>query len=206
MPHIVRPITDDGLVGYDEYNQLSVTKKEKGCETSWFIADVRDKTCAICAHGWEPNSISMADQFHWDVVEGYVHRTCLDRHRGIIERGEFYNALVAARVRFEGLKTIPNEYHGPSMKERPWYTAELLDYPVMFKLGARKRVDHIEVIPLGDVKLTWCQEAEKAFETENVTKHFRLDSVLLHAYTPHDVRSYIARLAEVGKLNVRKDE
>lgn len=30
MPHIVRPITDDGLVGYDQFEQLSVTEKKSG--------------------------------------------------------------------------------------------------------------------------------------------------------------------------------
>lgn len=206
MPLIVRPITNDGLVGYDQFDQLVVTKKDGDFEMSTFIADVRDKTCTICNHGWEPNSISMADQYHWDLVDGYVHETCLNRHTGLVERSEFFRALVAARVRFKGLKPIPNGYHGASMKERPWYVAELLDYPVMFRLGARKRVDHVEVVAQGGVDLAWYGDAEKAFASEDVTKHFTSASVLLHAWTTEKMREYVKKLAEIGGLNKRKDD
>lgn len=206
MGLIIRPITDDGLVGYDQFGQLVVTKKDGNFETSSFIADVRGKTCIICSHGWEPTSVSMVDQFHWDLVGDYVHESCLDRHTGLIERREFFHALVAARVRFSGLRPIPNEYHGAAMKERPWYVAELLDYPVAFKLGARKRVDHVEVIAQGGLVLAWYGDAEKAFAAEDVTKHFSPASVLLHAWTTEKMREYVKKLAEIGGLNRRKDD
>lgn len=199
MAFIVRPLTDDGLVGYDQFGQLAVTRVDRGHETSWFIADVREMVCSICNHGWQPNSVSMADQYRWDLVDGYVHESCLDRHGGLVERAEFRGALIAARVRFSGLKPIENGYHGPSSK-RPWYVAELLDHPVMFKLGSRKRVDHVEVIAQGGTALAWHEEAGKAFEKEDVTKHFTPTSILLHAWNAEKMRAYVRLLAEIGKL------
>ena len=204
MGLIIRPITDDGLVGYDQFGQLAVTRKDGDFEMSHFIADVRDKTCGICAHGWEPNSVSMADQLEWDLIKSVVHESCYYRHIGLSERADFQRALVSAHVRFKWLKPIENGYHGASMKGRPWYTAELLDHPVMFKLGARKRVDHVEVIAQGGTTIEWHKEAEEAFKTEDTTKHFTPSSVLLHAWTQEKVREYAKRLAEIGKLQVKK--
>jgi len=199
MGLIVRPITDDGLVGYDQFGQLAVTKVEGDSQTSWFIADVRDKTCIICNHGWKPNATSMADQFRWDLVDGFVHNSCLERHSGLVEWAEFRNALVAAGVRFNGLRPVENGYWGPSSK-RPWYVAELLDFPVAFKLGARKRVYHVEVVAQGGTSLSFHAEAEEAFKSEDVTKHFTPSSVLLHAWGFEKMRDYVKRLVEIGKL------
>ena len=44
---IVRPITDDGEVGYDEFDQFTWNRKEGKYTVSSMIADVRGKTCVI---------------------------------------------------------------------------------------------------------------------------------------------------------------
>jgi len=206
MAHIKRPLTNDGLVGYDSCGNFIATKREGDRETSWGIADVRGMICSICNHGWEPTGPSMADQFRWDLVEGYAHESCFSRFCGLNERREFYGALVSAGVRFRGLRPIENEYWPPSYEsaKKPWYTAELIDHPAMFKLGARKRVDHVEVIAQGGTTFVWAGDAEKAFAAENVTKHFTPTSVLLHAYTLEKMREYVRQLVQIAGYAVER--
>ena len=200
---IVRPVTDDGMVGYDEFGQFVWSRPDRQWIVSSFIWDVREHTCAICARGWEPTGPSMGDQAPWHMLgEGlaaYVHETCLERHTGLVERAEFYRAIVAARLRFRGLAPIANGY---APDARPWYRAELTDHPVRLVLGCRKRVDHVEAIAEGGTKLAWWREAEAAFAAEDVTKAFSERSVLLHAWTAEKTREYIATLAKVGGLSV----
>jgi hypothetical protein len=194
---IVRPITDDGMVGYDQFGQLMLTKLEDGRQVSWGIADVRRKTCVICNHGWLPNAESMADQRRWDLVGDHVHGTCLARHVGLVERSEFFEAIVAARISFRGLVPEPNRYwNRPSA--RPWYHAELIDHPARIVIGSRKRVFHVELVAEGGVPFDWWEAAKDDLAAFDVTKEFSATSVMLHAWGNEQLRLFISRLAKVS--------
>ena len=99
------------------------------------------------------------------------------------------------KVRFE-MDTRPNGYWGDRdpYGAKPWYRFKLLDFPVWFIIGSRKRVVHVEAIPNGG-ELSWYKEAEEAFADQDVTKHFNPKSVLLHAWTEAKVKEYVAKLA-----------
>lgn len=201
MGLIVKPIIIDGLVGYDQFGQLVHTTKDGKYETSIFIADVREKICRICNHGWLPNSVSMKNQQRWVLINEFVHETCLQRHIGLIERGDFQQALVKACVRFDGLAPIKNGYWPESYQtirvNRPWYTTRLLDHKVTFKFGSHKRVYHVEVLGEKD-SFSWYQDAEKEFKDQNVTKEFTSHSILLHAWNMQNVYTYVERLVKLG--------
>jgi hypothetical protein len=204
---IVRPITDDGLVGYDKFDQLTLCSPEGKWKSYTFIADVRSKTCAICNHGWEPTGPSMADQYRWALLEEHVHLSCFVRHLGLIDRSEVYGAICDARIRFKGLVVEPNGYwrgDDPWGKYRPWYSAELLDQPYKLLIGMRKRVWSIELIAQGGTKCGWFEAASKEFEGENVTKEFGESRILLHAWGSEKMREYIKRLVKVGDLTKPK--
>jgi hypothetical protein len=199
--HIVRPVTDDGLVGYDQFDQFSVTKiEEDGAEISWFIADVRGRTCLMCDRGWEPTGPSMADQMVWEVSKTIVHTSCFVRHGALCQRELFWEAVVAAKIRFRGLVAIENGYWPASdpWAKQPFYEAELMDHSAKLILGRRKRVYHVQVVPQGGTKLEWYGAAAIAFEKESVTKEFSDRSVLLHAWLDDKLREYLKRLAELA--------
>lgn len=212
---IVRPITDDGLCGYDQHGQLTCGRPDPLGDPNRveyvFVADVRAMTCIICGHGWESTAKSIEDQTRWDLVatspaDGYVHETCFFRHHGLVERQEFWSAIVAARVRFKGLRTLPNGYWPKAYRDsaKPWYEAELLDHPVKLVLGTRKRVDHVELVAQGGVDLSWWEGAKEAFKTEDVTKEFSPRGVLLHAWTREKMREYVRRLVDLGGYQVQR--
>lgn len=204
---IINSITPDGLVGYDEFNQLTCGRPEGSSMVYTFISDVRGKVCEICRHGWDLTSASMIDQTPWYLLDNgerkgqsIVHRSCLVRHGALCDRRTFYMALVKAKVRWKGFELLPNGYWPSSYPEveAPWYRAELIDYPAAFLLGARKRVVEVQVVPTGRAKLDWWHLAELQFADADVTKHFRPDSVLLHAWDDDKVREYVAALAKLG--------
>lgn len=209
---IVRAITSDGLVGYDEFGQLVVRLDgDDGSSLYRFIRDVREMTCAICSHGWEPLGPSMDDQFVWRLLDETVHRSCHVRHLGLVERSMFSCALVSARVRFQRLALLPNRYWpaGDPWAAKPWYRADLLDHSVSFVLGWRKNVAHIEVRPRAEPEssaeeevtpLDWWEAAALAFRDEDVTKGFGPNSIVLHAWGRSRVEEYIERLVELGGL------
>jgi hypothetical protein len=88
----------------------------------------------------------------------------------------------------------------------PWYEADLLDYPVTFQVGHRKRVWSVTVRPTdGRTLLSWWKDAEREFVAEDVTKEFSDKSVLLHAWGDTKMAEYVARLAVVGGLQIRRE-
>lgn len=99
--------TKDGRVGYDKFNQLVLATREDDTVCYRFIRDVREWTCALCLHGWEPNGASMGDQEHWYLINAIVHQTCLTRHHGFIERQQIRSALVESKLRLG--EALPNE-------------------------------------------------------------------------------------------------
>lgn len=200
MNEILRPITADGMVGFDAFNQLNWKRQEGQYTVSSIIADVREKICVICNHGWELTGPSMGDQVRWQLIDDWVHETCLIRHSGLRERAEFQSAMIDARsddvgVRFK-MDTVPNRYWGDKdpYGKKPWYRFKLLDYPVWFIIGSRKRVVNIEAIPNGG-DLSWWKAAEDVFAAEDVTKEFGPKRVMLHAWNEAKVKEYVAKLA-----------
>lgn len=201
---IVRPITPDGMVGYDQFNQLVLGYAERSHMTYIFIRDLRRNICTICNRGWEATAASLKDQAHWAMLDDYVHASCLERYSGLQERTLFHGALCGT-VRFEKMLPIKNGYWSESVK--PWYEIELLDHPARFVLGRRKSVDVVELQP---TKWPFSAEeiarAEIEFQAENVTKHFQAESVLLHAHTNEKVREYVERVATVMGVAIVREK
>lgn len=199
---IVKPVTEDGLVGYDQFDQFAVTQVlPDGTQSSHHIADVRGRTCVMCERGWEPTGPSMADQLKWTISESFVHLSCFVRHGALVQRELFWTALVnSAEVRFHGFEPIANNYWPSSdpWAKQPWYQAFLMDHQAKFILGRRKNVYHVEVVPLDGTRLGFHVQAAKAFEAENVTKEFSSVSVMLHAWSSDKLREYVKKIAKVA--------
>lgn len=201
MNMIKRPITEDKMVGYDEYNQLCLSYREREDRdwiTTIFISDVRNKICAICQHGWESNSISMKNQSRWRLINETVHETCLVRHHSFIERAELENILVDAGIRFLGLKPIENRYWPKTCEEskKPWYEARLMEYPGKFIIGWRKRVINIEFSPHEEYDTTMpdAKFYEGIFAAEGVTKEFKNNHLLIHAWDCKKATEYCKKI------------
>lgn len=191
MNDILRPITDDGLVGYDQFDQLMTIKQEKEGRVSWFIADVRDKICPVCAHGWEPTAVSMQNQQYWYARKQHAHATCLARYSALNDYDFWYRTVCDARIRFEGLTEIPNGYHAHESRwERPWYCAQLLDSAHQLKFGWRKRVWHMEILPAANNPIN-VELATKLFEKEDVTKAIDTEHVMIHAWGDAKAKEYL---------------
>jgi len=206
---IVHPVTEDKLVGFDRFGRFMVGRREGEFTSYTIMHDVRQSTCSICQRGWELTSESIGDQEFWRPIGEPVHLSCLARYHGFNHREEIFHALVGARVRFSGLRTIPNGYWGPTDRWgrwMPWYETDLLDHPVMFRIGRRKRVWSIEARPRdGRTLLSWWKDAQEKFSGEDVTKEFAESGVLLHAWSTEKLNDYVQRIAEVGGLQVRRD-
>lgn len=197
---IVRPLTADGLVGLDEFGQTVLKTIEGDHETYMFVADVRDLTCPMCERGWEPTGPAIGDQTRWQVLgDGvHVHLSCLARFSGFQQREEVWSAICAARLRFRGLKAIPNGYWrstDPWGRWQPWYSAELLEHPLTLTIGMRKRVWSIELRALGSHEISSHAEARAAFADEDVTKGFGPQSLHVHAWGDAKMREYVGKLA-----------
>lgn len=201
---IVRPITNDELVGFDENGILVHCTVNGDYKTFVGIRDVRRETCDICERGWEETAASLGDQTSWPLSKNLIHRSCLIRHQGICERQGAFEALVFAKVRFHGLMTMPNRYwpDGDPWAKKPWYYAELMDYPVKIIIGSRKRVFNIEFHPQGNTtKFDWAPRAAEVLKDENVTKEFYDSHVLIHTYGLEKMREYVKKISEVAGYN-----
>jgi hypothetical protein len=196
MNDIVRPVTDDGQIGYDEYDQF-IWKRPQGEYTVMSpICDVREETCEICERGWEPTGPSIGDQHHSQLY-GWVHLTCLVRLGALKEKARFWHALCGT-VRFRGLKPIENRYwpKGDPYAKKPWYTAELIDHPARFVVGSRKRVCQIEVVAEGGKELEHWKRAEEAFADKDVTKSFGPSRCYIHTWNEEEDTRTIKLMAE----------
>jgi len=155
--NIVRPVTDDGLVGFDEHGRFIHCEVDDDHRIFTLVKDVRRSTCVICGRGWEATSASIGDQTSWLVSNSTVHRSCLIRHEGLREMEEVRRAVVDARIHFHKLVLLPNNYWPKTdpWSAKPWYEIELADHPAKLVVGSRKRVMSIEVYPQGGTKLEW---------------------------------------------------
>lgn len=203
---IVRPLTADGMFGLDEFGQKTLKTIERGgeIEVYTFVADVRDMTCGLCERGWEPTGPSIGDQYHWDLTDSYVHLSCYVRFIGFRQRAAVWRAMVDARLRFGGIKVLPNNYWGPNDpwgKGQPWYQVELTEFPFSFVIGMRKRVWSIDLTPVlkGAVHEGVWRRAEELFRSQDVTKHFGSEGIGLHAWGESKMIEYVGVLASLLK-------
>ena len=205
MSLIVRPVTKDGCVGYDQFNQFVCEIAEAGRTATHFIHDVRDEKCKVCNRSWKPNAKSMHDQMDWRGI-GYVHESCYVRYQSIRERLHFQGILYANKVKWKNFKEIPNQYWPRSYRisKKPWYTVEMADFPVLIRLGSRKRVHHIEFQMQGPDKFKTLDAVEEAFKDINVTKEFCGSSCMIHSYNDEDDRRYMEMILDA--LSLRSPE
>lgn len=205
---IKTPLTPDGLCGYDQHGQLWVWEKQGVSMSGRMIHDVRGEKCRICLQGWSLTSESMGDQFK-DRHDNWLHYSCYIRFLAMKDRDLFADAIIRARIRFDGLKEIPSGYwvNDPLWKNRSWYVAKALDAPIQITIGSRKRVYNMEFMPLdGDFSASVVEDLKLEFRDEDVTKEFNRKRVLIHAWTGEKVREYLKRLSTVFGLDKREEK
>lgn len=206
---IVRPVTGDGLCGFDKFNQFWVywPAEDRGYAGS-IMPDVREKKCAICGQGWECTSESLRNQYFTRVTDEFVHETCYVGYLAMEEAGMFYHALCEARGQLVIVwhwKKIPNEYRGSW--NTPWYRVRFEGYVPYLKIGSRKRVYHMS---MHDLRSDQVAAFEKLVEREESTKGAESDrrSVYIHAWTREDVRRYLEifyKMLTMDQPQIRKD-
>lgn len=229
MNDIIRPLTPDKMVGWDEYNQLWAWKCEGKDRIGRIIADVRGKICPICAHGWAVTADSLTDQYFWDDRVEYAHQSCFIRLSALNEHTFWLDALVDAGFIFgpvdnperfgEGgpsLQALPNEYWGPKDPwgaGKPWYRVRLLKkqedgytntaHGRTLKVGSRKRVFQLSVED-GEGSYDY-DLAQKRFASEDVTKEITRRGLMVHAWGRDKAKEYLKHLADIlGVTEMRR--
>lgn len=202
MNDIVRPLTADKQIGFDQFDQL-LLKVQQG---DWWVtratADLRGESCVICGKPWELSAASWEDHYDWRRYDEHAHLSCVVKYFAMKDRDQFFDHFAATDVAFR-FEPISNQYihpRGPNdhWAKRHWYRFWLVNYPVQFVVGLRKRVVSIAVTPQGpSLKLDWHEKARDAFENEDVTKTFGPNEVLLHAWTREKEREYITTLCKL---------
>lgn len=211
MNQIVRSVTPE--IGYDEHGQLWHVRQEGTRRTSAMIGNPIGHICPLCGRGWETRTESIIDQFHHQASRRWLHESCFVRHLAFNEHMLWYNALVDARIRFDGLSEIKNEYGGAW--NTPWYEVFVLSdgknetsfNEPRIKLGRRKRVWSMELWA-AEACATKCKmfpnlEALKDFEKEDVTKEIGQHRVLIHAWTEEKARENLKVFARALGINPR---
>ena len=184
---IVKPISPDGLVGFDEFNQLVRSWRDGNLTCSTFTPDLRDITCVLCGKDWELSGPGYANHYYHNARERSVHQSCFIRHLAFNEYLMWREALIDAKIRFEKMDEIPNEYGGAW--NTPWYTIAPMECKqAIIKVGSRKRVYHVELIL---TSLVPYQEALSVLDKEDVTKAQSSSSYMIHAWTEGKAKEYI---------------
>ncbi len=198
MNDIVRRLTPDGFIGYDQFNQLVALEVEKERTTSWILpCNPLEKICCICAHGWDLNHRSVKDQHFWRDRDKVVHMSCYKRYLGLCEWDLFYNSICTLASAWSGLTEVGNLYKGAW--NLPWYEFNFKGSPHLITIGRRKRVFHMEIeYRVGgrasslDVEL-----AEALFKLEDVTKEFGPRHILVHAWTDEKFLEYLRHFERI---------
>jgi len=227
MNDIVKPLTADGLVGWDAFGQFWIWRlRGDGRREGSIYCDVREKVCCVCRRGWEATADSLRDQYFWSRRAEWAHQSCLIRFEALQEYEFWCNALVDAGFIFgsvdnpkmigEGasLESLPNGYwpKGDPWSEQPWYRVRLLkklddDYTNAphgrtLLLGSRKRVYHLEIESgTGSYDMA---KAAALFASEDVTKEIRADRLMIHAWGRDKAREYLKHFATVLDANWRE--
>lgn len=203
MNDIVKPLTPDGMCGWDAHGQLWIWKPEGKGKRGTIIGDPRGHKCRICLQGWTLTVESLEDQEYWDSHEEWVHLSCSVRYAALQERDMWYGALIEAGIRFHGFEEIPNEYcpNTPFYGRRPWYRVALIDSRRTLKLGRRKRVYSMEIeSAMPGAGLYSLEQAQELLKAEDVTKEIRPDGLLIHAWGRDKAREYVKAFAKILDL------
>jgi len=205
------PLTGDdavhGQIGIDGFGQIVHWRPDGAGRIMSIVADVRGKTCRLCGRHWEHTTKGWVDQYAGRAFHELVHYSCMLRFTEANQFLDWGIALAKARLRFDKLKPIDNEYRGAW--NTPWYTVQpISDVRAWFKLGRRKRVDHIEVFLSLDAEKparATVAEIQDLFADENVTKIVTSqNSFCIHAWTKEKREEYLAKIVNV--LLPGKDE
>jgi len=199
---IVRPLTPDGFVGYDEHDQfIAMDIEGEGRWITYPICNPLGKTCSICNQEWQLNHKSIKDQYHWHDRNEHVHKSCFRRFLTLNEWQTVYDAVAGFPLAFPGgLKETENLYKGGW--NLPWYTFEWKDRPgYKIVIGRRKRVWNMEIMPPdqmapGMFEMDW-RMGEKSFSEEDVTKEFSPTGIYVHAWSDVKLRAYLNKFVRI---------
>jgi hypothetical protein len=207
MNDIIKPLTPDGMCGWDEHQQLWLWEVVvDGGKHGRIIGDPRGQKCRMCQQGWVLTCESLKDQRYDQDHKEWWHYSCYIRYLATKDRDLFDGALIEARIRFSGLRELPNRYwaRDPVWSKRSWYETEALDLPIKVTIGSRKRVYCIEFQPTDGLLSAW-EAAGKEFAKEDVTKEFIPTRVMLHAWGGEKLMDYLKRLSQVFGLHKREE-
>jgi hypothetical protein len=184
---IVRPVSSDGMVGYDRFGQFVVAELDRDAIIYRHLFDVRLLTCPICGRGWELNAESIRDQYRDYYTEKRVHKRCHEGRLALDEFRMFYRALCDAKFHHWKSEEIPNQYGGAW--NTPWYRFRLDQFPgTTLTMGPRRRVYHIGVSGNSNGLLD-------DFASEEVTKGYdELGGFYIHAWEEDKIREYLTRV------------
>lgn len=229
MNDILKPVTKDGMAGWDQFNQFYVKWKEGDYTYGQHVHDVREKICFICNRGWELTAMSLKDQTFDDHRAQHAHLTCSIRYEALQEFDFWYRALVEVGFMFgpidnskyiaEGgpcFESIENGYWPKGDlwgKLKPWYRVRLLkrlpkekqtyeerNCPVgrTLKLGARKRVYHMEIEEgpgAYDEKLA--KELFSPAIAERITIDIGSKGMMVHAWGKEKAKEYLGYFKKI---------
>ena len=139
---IQQPLTTKdelGQVGIDGFGQTMFW----GPRSGHIVNDVRGKMCELCDRGWNMTTRGWIDQYYHSSFHTLLHESCYLRYLSFKQKTHWYCMICDARLRFNGLTPIPNEYGGAW--NTPWYKTTLLDHGAILKVGRRKRVNVIGI-------------------------------------------------------------
>jgi hypothetical protein len=192
---IERPVTSDGLAGYDQFNQFMVFRRDESGFTGTIKADLRGSSCPLCSMLWIATSASLVDQHFARETNQHVHRSCFVRYETFRQRAELLLNLIKAGFYDVELLELPNGYYLDEWAT-PWYKVNIKDSNRIFiTCGPRKNVYSLEF-----EKLTIDENAQlqEAFKSEDVTKLCRDDGAfMIHAWTREKVVEYLTTFARV---------
>ena len=187
---MANPITPDGSVGFDKYDQFTIRWREGDSIISQTVPDVRTHTCYICNRGWETTAESLRDQWPDHVFKRCVHYTC---QKGAIRWSDatfWHDVACSEEARPTNapltIHEIENEYG--SCWNNPWYQITYEDIPLIFVVGYRKRVWSLHI--RGTLVPRLIQELDTQFKAEEVTKNFGQKEAYIHAWGNNDARRY----------------
>lgn len=206
---IVSAITDDGLVGWDQFKQLIVKHPDGVLVRVSFVHDVRGRHCSICGRGWELTGPSWANQYYWQDFSELVHQSCWDRFCGLNERGDVFDALLTARIFSFQLTSVPNGYLGVHAGAlRPWYSAKLLGTPYTFVIGFRKNVWSVTITSEdGQFADEQTQQMVDNWSIETrarVTHRFEPMQWMFHSWGLAELHDNLREVEKILCLSVRK--
>jgi hypothetical protein len=224
------------MAGFDQFGPFYIKWQDGEYTCGSTFHDVREQVCCICGHGWELTGKSLRDQDFLRHRAQHAHLSCVIRYEALQEYDFWYRAVLDAGFMFgpmdnpryiaEGgpsFESIPNGYWpkgDPWGQGKPWYRVRLqkrideeksLNGPLgrTLKLGARKRVYHLEIEPgPGDYDQKLAQKLlgnEKVYGDVKVTMDIRSDGMMIHAHGQEKAREYLKHFAEIlGVTEMRR--